>query len=507
MFKETTLEALISGSRKVWNLKDWLDTTGDFIVEDIASHTDDKNILQNFDFSLSFMDIYYRALTKHLANNETIFNSCRSLLILLDISEHLLAEEYLGKIVRMFGAKSENLNINFTLYLKSQITLEKLEYRESNDYFLQTLRDMVGKTTFNERFYLYLEWCNLFTKAKYYDITERILVEARKIIPSNSSMVYSKIINQYFLINRNTPEIAMNYCAELLNCPIETLNFNEWYDVYLFCGEYYTTRKNYEKAILSFSTSNSFFIDKWRQYVEKINSLQDFIPRTDYLEIKERLENKILELVSDYHLHYTFLLNSLKSAYDEVKELSNKNFNLAFADTLTGLNNRRYLHEQFEVLMESAIADGVPLSCLFIDLDNLKQINDKFGHNLGDVSILWASDMIKGYFKRSDIIVRYGGDEIVVILYETNKKIAKNLAEKIRKAIEKKVITVHEGQEIKITISVGVSEADPSELNDINLLDKLIREADKLCYIAKRKGRNRVVISADEDVNQKDDNG
>jgi len=487
------IEELLENGRKCWNQKEWFNQTIDFMIEDIALNTQNGFIEGSFDYNLSFKKIINDTLNNNKVKNPRISNYYKCILVLFEINEHILAEDYLTRLEKSLLSRKTTFSMSLHLFLRAEIYIEKLEYRRGNEYYLLFLRDIYKRATFSERVLLYLEWSNLFIKSKNYDLAEKFISFIFKFIHHKNGTIYVNILNQFFKINKNFSEIAVKYCFEMLTFPKDSLNYNELYIIHLYCGEYYAASKDYDKAIQFFSTANSFLIEKWRQYLEKISSLRDFIPRILYLEIKEKLENKILEVVLDYHLHYNYLINSLKSAYDEVKKLSNKNYDLAFFDTLTGLNNRRYLYQKFDDLVENAIIENVPISCLLIDLDNLKQVNDKYGHNEGDVVLTWVCDLIKGFFKQSDIVIRYGGDEILVILFDVDRRNAKMISEKLRKTVEKKIITHQDKQALKVTISVGVSEANPSELTELNLLDKLITEADKYCYVAKDNGRNRVI--------------
>jgi diguanylate cyclase (GGDEF)-like protein len=264
--------------------------------------------------------------------------------------------------------------------------------------------------------------------------------------------------------------------------------------MHLFCGEYFTNKKEYDQAFQHFANSNTFLLGKWEEYIEIMSLLQNYIDDADYIRIREKLNNKMTEILFDYNLHYTYLINSLKNAYDELKALNTINHDLALLDSLTGLHNRRYLYEKFEELVNKAIQENVSIACLLIDLDDFKDVNDKYGHLQGDVVLKRTCDIIKDSLKQLDIVVRYGGDEILILLYDVEKENAKKIADKLRKSIESKIILKYDEDTVKMTISVGISFAGQEKLTDLNLMDKLVSEADKSLYKAKSTGKNRIEI-------------
>jgi diguanylate cyclase (GGDEF)-like protein len=188
------------------------------------------------------------------------------------------------------------------------------------------------------------------------------------------------------------------------------------------------------------------------------------------------------------------MITSLKNAYDELHIINTINRDLALMDILTGLYNRRYLYEKIHDLVDSALRDNVTITCVLMDIDDFKIINDKYGHIEGDIVLKKMSSHIKGFFKQSDVVVRYGGDEILVLLYDINKENVLRIAEKLRKTVEKKFVLNYGGDTVKLTVSIGISSVDIKDKSDKDILNYLVDEADKLLYIAKSNGKNRVEI-------------
>jgi len=163
-------------------------------------------------------------------------------------------------------------------------------------------------------------------------------------------------------------------------------------------------------------------------------------------------------------------------------------------DPLTGVNNRRFLEQRIEEEIDRSLRSRKPLSCLFLDIDFFKRINDSFGHQAGDYVLAQVAISIKKQLRSNDVLSRYGGEEFVTLLSESDEAIAGDIAERIRSSIGS--LTIHyNGQDIPVTISIGVATFDPNRTGQNPVCKKaegLIQAADTALYEAKHDGRNRV---------------
>ncbi|MCZ6803873.1 MAG: GGDEF domain-containing protein [Proteobacteria bacterium] len=165
----------------------------------------------------------------------------------------------------------------------------------------------------------------------------------------------------------------------------------------------------------------------------------------------------------------------------------------AYIDPLTGLNNRAAFDKSIEQEMDLATRHKHTLSLMMLDLDRFKQINDNYGHLVGDAVLKSFADCIMECMRRSDIIFRYGGEEFSILLRNTKLTGAHFLAERMRKNVEE--MDFHYNN-IKINISVSIGLAEMQAGDDRN---KFIAHADALLYKAKERGRNRVVVEDKKD--------
>ena len=160
---------------------------------------------------------------------------------------------------------------------------------------------------------------------------------------------------------------------------------------------------------------------------------------------------------------------------------------LATRDTLTGLLNRGYFVERSEYMVKHAQRSHQAISVLLIDLDHFKQINDTYGHSVGDEALKKIATLINANLRPLDIAGRMGGDELTILLMDADTDIASVVAERLREAVESNAISVDENP-ITITVSIGISAISTS-------LDDALRKADQALYEAKRTGRNCIRVA------------
>ena len=173
----------------------------------------------------------------------------------------------------------------------------------------------------------------------------------------------------------------------------------------------------------------------------------------------------------------------------------------SITDPLTGIYNRRYLDRHLADEVARASRYHTPLSVLLIDVDRFKRINDTHGHPVGDVVLKGLARVIAKTVRATDIVARYGGEEIIVLAPSTPWKTARSLAERLRVKIETASFPVPDqaGRKIgalRVTVSIGVACFGP----DVRDARMLIRRADEALYEAKGAGRNRVAVSDGTDA-------
>ena len=178
---------------------------------------------------------------------------------------------------------------------------------------------------------------------------------------------------------------------------------------------------------------------------------------------------------------------------DRLRDNLQLSMELAITDALTSLYNRRYMESHLGTLVEEAAARGKPLSLLILDVDYFKSINDGFGHDAGDDVLREFAMRVRKSIRGIDLACRYGGEEFVVVMPETDMAVAALVAERIRRRIAGEPFLIQKGAAgVDVTISIGIAALGPSESD----AGALLKRADQALYRAKRDGRNRMVADA-----------
>ena len=175
---------------------------------------------------------------------------------------------------------------------------------------------------------------------------------------------------------------------------------------------------------------------------------------------------------------------------DRLRASVTQTIEMAVIDSITGLYNRRYVEAHLNTLCDRAIMRRRPLSIVFLDLDNLKIVNDTHGHAAGGKALGECARLLQKFIRGIDLACRYGGDEFVIVMPDTSRDIAMRVAERICQAISVEQIDIEAGQpKISVTVSVGVASLYRTDKTAKGILDR----ADTAMYMAKKSGGNRVV--------------
>jgi diguanylate cyclase (GGDEF)-like protein len=172
----------------------------------------------------------------------------------------------------------------------------------------------------------------------------------------------------------------------------------------------------------------------------------------------------------------------------ETKRLMESLREATLRDPMTGLNNRRFLEEYVETLVASIQRKRSQAAILMLDLDYFKMVNDTYGHDAGDAVLKSLSGILKQSVRASDLLIRYGGEEFLIVLLDTGGEAAEHVADNIRLAVENLKVQVS-GIVIQKTISIGISDFP----TDSDTFWQAVKFADVALYQAKERGRNRVV--------------
>ncbi|WP_163329057.1 diguanylate cyclase [Desulfurobacterium thermolithotrophum] len=335
----------------------------------------------------------------------------------------------------------------------------------------------------------------------------------KKILKINlSSQAYKKLQTQafledknylYFHINRTFSEVILkkgkledkNYAflfypiydvhGQLIGYIGASRNFNEIFEHIKFSSLFVVGTLSFIFFVIFVLTISqiSYLNKQGKEVLYLLELLKDkkFSDIEEYFKDLKSMGDVYDVIKKNIYRISAILKDYIEFLHERIEETSEK----AFKDALTMANNR-YVIE----LLEEEIAKvgrDIRFSVVMIDIDYFKQINDTYGHDVGDLVLKRLTEDIRSIIRSKDILIRYGGEEFIIYLPDTSKKEALKLAERIRKHIESRKIKV-DHKEFSITVSIGVAERKNEET-----LNEVIKKADEALYRAKLSGRNKVM--------------
>lgn len=225
------------------------------------------------------------------------------------------------------------------------------------------------------------------------------------------------------------------------------------------------------------------------------------LERTKKKDEVSLMRNAIISMVEKISVYTKMLANTNALLEEKVKqrtrELEESNAELkllASVDPLTKLYNRRYFTSSSQQVLQISKRNKTPLAIIMLDIDDFKHINDTYGHQSGDEVIAFVATVLLDLTRKSDIACRFGGEEFVILLPDTDMNGAYTIAEKIRVRIEEQVLNLATQERISISVSLGVAEF---QAQSDSSLDDIIKKADGAMYRAKQSGKNRTCFSGD----------
>lgn len=251
--------------------------------------------------------------------------------------------------------------------------------------------------------------------------------------------------------------------------------------VHLLFSQYYETKKEYKLALTSYKNHfNTQQLWQKKQLAENLQALEA-IHQTDSV-LSE------VEVAGEINAKLNTEIQERKWAEKQLRKSEAKFRELAVIDSLTGLYNRHHFYQIGQKEVERSLRYHLPLSLIMMDIDHYKEINDQYGHRVGDFVLTQIGLVVQNAIRKIDIACRYGGEEFVILLPETELDQAGRVAERIRKSLDETIISL-ESHSISVTASLGIVDLT----TDTPLIEEMLAKADEAMYRAKEKGRNQVV--------------
>lgn len=206
--------------------------------------------------------------------------------------------------------------------------------------------------------------------------------------------------------------------------------------------------------------------------------------RMKYLVLKNKSAWSVKEIVSEY------LANVVRTSLSIIAESKRRKniIELSLTDEITGLFNQRKLVEDLEYYIARYDQDKLGFSLLFIDIDYFKTVNDLYGHVIGSQLLIDMARVLKSQLRESDLVYRYGGDEFIVLLPDTNLELTKKVAVRISEKVKSETFKITDGPDYHLSLSIGIGRF-PDDAKDAK---SIIHFADEMMYLSKKSGRGKV---------------
>lgn len=318
----------------------------------------------------------------------------------------------------------------------------------------------------------------LHPEEDFYFIINKSVVEEKVFDSEKDNYEVSFISDEYYM-DKNVEKIVDAYSTIALHSD---------------SGFWQGLKKEYEKNIKGDSFA-AFYAYGGKDFVVRFLAINNFkaepvaylislFETNEYKRLAKEINTQLILITSLAIL--TFIFGIIFLIYQfKLKKVSE-------TDYLTKLYNRHKFYELVQKELKRAERYGFPSSFMMLDIDHFKNINDTYGHDIGDKVLKELSTLLSDNIRETDVLARWGGEEFLFFLPHIDKKEALKMAEKIRKLVDEK-----KNDEFReVTVSIGVAVINPGDYD----LDKIINEADKALYQAKKSGRNRVCSSGKPDM-------
>ena len=292
---------------------------------------------------------------------------------------------------------------------------------------------------------------------------------------SNAERIRKQVLGLFDLFVENDANNALRRCAdEDFDCVLVNLNIRN-FDALRLCAQMRSLETTRLIPILALADES----EEGRIMRALDLGVNDYIRQPiDRDELKARMKTQVLR----------------KRYTDALRDSIQQTMEMAIMDGLTQLYNRRYMTSHLNSLLAAAKEKEKPLSVLLMDIDFFKSVNDTHGHDAGDEVLQEFSQRMRKNTRGIDLVCRYGGEEFVVVMPDTDHSLASVVAERIRKKVAEKPFIIHKGRQmLDVTVSIGLASiAGKGETQD-----SLLKRADMALYQAKKDGRNRVVAASE----------
>lgn len=340
-----------------------------------------------------------------------------------------------------------------------------------------------------------LKWIVVLNWQRIPSAKKTLLMQTQAKIGEQKSLNSAMVLYELFSMDeKQVPSSEkITYQRRLIKYPAAILNVHQLHNLYFFAGYYNCgVLSKFKESIQNYQYSNYFLHKSWERLLSLSRFMRDHLDCATYYNSMQYLDTRIKDLSNQVSLQNNAYVESLQANFDTIEDLYEKVGELSLTDSLTGLKNRRFLDSNLYQMVVLASRHHVPVCFSMLDIDFFKLINDSYGHLAGDFVLKELAKMFTNEFRKSDVVIRYGGEEFLIILFDSRIERCSTIMDELRKKVEKHCFE-YRNKVIPTTISIGITcdkNIDPRHYD----MTTIIAQADSALYKAKTSGRNRVEI-------------
>lgn len=342
--------------------------------------------------------------------------------------------------------------------------------------------------------YLILRWIRMLNWGRDTALRKQVLQKFGAKLRHRQDLLSATLLYELFTQeNRHaSPNEKIHYTRLLFRHPPSLLTVQQLQYLHFYAGNYLSAVKSsFPQSIREFKHS-SYYLHKSWAYLQNLSVfLSSKLTLEQFSRAMTFLQQGVVDLGRQISLQNNAYVETLHENYATIKSLLHQVEELSITDNLTGLKNRRYMANNLYHAFQLAIRHKVPVCLAILDIDFFKLVNDKHGHLAGDHVLKKLSKLLLASFRKSDVVIRYGGEEFLLILFDVDPPHMAFLMEELRLKVQDHRFT-WQGASIKITASIGWTCTCQACLNQSDM-ESQIKLIDDALYTAKNSGRNQVV--------------
>lgn len=425
-----------------------------------------------------------------LTPEQFLFNVQTATLLIDLASEH--NNVYLEKLKVFLGQNPNCFSIYVRMLVARNYHINRL-YLDEQFNWVELICLAWSCLDYDSVVYFILQWIYALDWLRPSLKRKTLLLELEKVYHLEDTLNQAGIYYELFNIHDKSITSAekLFYMSLLRNLSQSLLTVEQLQAIYYFSGNIKSAvDSSFKESVSDYQYSNYYTYKRWEKIRHITHFLRSYLSAEEFSLIQAKVELKTIELINQINIQSNVFVETLQANFLKIEQLYKQVEELSLTDTLTGIRNRRYLQHNINELLLLAKRHKTPLSFSMMDIDHFKLVNDTYGHLVGDYVLQEIALILKDFFRKSDFIIRYGGEEFLVVLFDSSCEQTQSKMEELRMSIENHRF-VYNRIEIPITISIGYVCVIFSRDEEEYTLDNLISAADVALYESKHLGRNR----------------